>query len=303
MGASIRVNGKEIGQIADQYRRYTYRLAGLKATNTLEVVFDPSIMCGGRWMACTGGWDWAPYTNTAQARIPTFSKGIWKHVYIADVLHAAITHIVPQIKYAGEYPTTRLVDGSHGGFDVDVRLHIWAPTTTLADVGITGSWTKTGKTKQVQIPAGDSSVTLSMKASAADIKLWWPAGSGAQPLYNITATLSSHGGEALSGTRRVGFRMFALVTGNDTNPEYVKAHASTDGTDDMGMLWRVNGAVIWSKGANQIPMEELEGRMSADAHVQMVKMAVAGGMNTLRVWGGGTPCYYLFMPHFFRKIS
>ena len=36
-----------------------------------------------------------------------------------------------------------------------------------------------------------------------------------------------------------------------------------------------------------IPMEELEGRMSADAHAQLVASAAAANMNTLRVWGGG----------------
>ena len=37
-----------------------------------------------------------------------------------------------------------------------------------------------------------------------------------------------------------------------------------------GMLWRVNGMVMLSKGANMIPMEELEGRMNAEAHRQLV---------------------------------
>jgi hypothetical protein len=36
------------------------------------------------------------------------------------------------------------------------------------------------------------------------------------------------------------------------------------------MLWRVNGMVMLSKGANMIPMEELEGRMNAEAHRQLV---------------------------------
>ena len=40
-----------------------------------------------------------------------------------------------------------------------------------------------------------------------------------------------------------------------------------------------------------IPMEELEGRMDADAHHQLVQNAVDGGFNTLRVWGGG-----MFLP-------
>ena len=36
------------------------------------------------------------------------------------------------------------------------------------------------------------------------------------------------------------------------------------------MLWRVNGMIMLSKGANMIPMEELEGRMNAEAHRQLV---------------------------------
>ena len=58
-----------------------------------------------------------------------------------------------------------------------------------------------------------------------------------------------------------------------------------DGTAQLGMFWRVNGAAIFSKGANMIPMEELEGRMSDEAHRVLVQNAAEGGMNTLRVWG------------------
>jgi beta-mannosidase len=38
-------------------------------------------------------------------------------------------------------------------------------------------------------------------------------------------------------------------------------------------------------------MEELEGRIAANAHRQLVQTSVDGGMNTLRVWGGG-----MFLP-------
>jgi hypothetical protein len=30
----------------------------LQSENTLTVAFDRNIDCKGRWMACTGGWDW-----------------------------------------------------------------------------------------------------------------------------------------------------------------------------------------------------------------------------------------------------
>lgn len=63
MGARVIVNGQQIGEVADQFLRYTFPLnmnllrEGSNA-NTLELVFDKSVSCGGRWMACTGGWDW-----------------------------------------------------------------------------------------------------------------------------------------------------------------------------------------------------------------------------------------------------
>ena len=47
---------------------------------------------------------------------------------------------------------------------------------------------------------------------------------------------------------RVHFcRTFALVTGNDTDPEYVKKNLHADGTDTQGMLFRVNGEQ-WGEG-------------------------------------------------------
>jgi len=298
MGAKASINGKVIGSMADEYRRYEFVVPASMlqvGDNKLEVIFTKEVDCNGRWMACTGGWDWAPYSNTQEQGINTFSKGIWKSVYTVEVSSAAITAVVPQIFYSGEYPTSPLQDGSHGGFAVDVRVHLWATAATSGTVAISGDWGETAK-QTVQVPAGDSDVTLKMTASANQIKLWWPAGHGAQPLYNITTSFTPSTPTAAvmaspETIKRVGFRMFALVTGNDSDPAYVKANGNTDGTDVLGMLWRINGAVIWCKGANMIPMEELEGRMSADAHTQLVRNAVAGGLNTLRVWGGG-----MFLP-------
>ena len=53
------------------------------------------------------------------------------------------------------------------------------------------------------------------------------------------------------------------------------------------MMFRVNGAAMYSKGANMIPMEEMEGRLDSVAHRILVQSSVDAGMNTLRVWGGG----------------
>ena len=308
MGADVKVNGVLLGTVTDQFLRSSFPLnAGVlgasgSTKHTLELVFDPSISCGGRWMACTGGWDWAPYSNSEQNNAQTFSYGIWKSVYLARVAGhtgAAIVHVVPQIFYSGAYPTRALVDGAHGGFAVDVRVHLTVPGSSnqAGTLTASGDWGSSASRVTTLVP-GDNVVTLSLAASAAQIKLWWPAGTGAQPLYNISvafaATPVAHrpaAGSAIQAVRRVGFRVFALVTGNDTDAAYVAKAATEEGTGDFGMFWRVNGAPIMPRGANQIPMEELEGRMSGVAHRRLVQSAVDGGMNTLRVWGGG-----MFLP-------
>jgi hypothetical protein len=65
MGAHVWVGGKLIGNITDQFLRYVFPLDnaagedgdGVPCISTLSVVFDPTIDCGGRWMACSGGHD------------------------------------------------------------------------------------------------------------------------------------------------------------------------------------------------------------------------------------------------------
>lgn len=326
MGAAVRVNGELLGRTTDQFLRYEFPLAAsvlLKGgtpsatartrtrtstsdrnvtAHSLTVEFSPTIDCEGRWMGCSGGWDWAPYTTTASAGIPTFTKGIWKSVYVAEIATVAVKHMVPQIKYLGEYPTSPLNEAAHAGFKVDVKAHLWATAATTGTIAVAGSWGQAERFA-VTVPAGDSVSVVSLHVAAPAVKLWWPAGHGAQPLYNLTLSFEpgaadSHPPSAtpvattiISATRKIGFRVFAVVTGNDTNPVWVKSNTNSDGTGRHGMYWRINGAAILAKGANMIPMEELEGRMSAGAHRQLVVNAVDGGMNTLRVWGGG-----IFLP-------
>ena len=91
--------------------------------------------------------------------------------------------------------------------------------------------------------------------------------------------------------RTIGFRFVALVTGNDTSPSYVAAAKGQQGTEHLGMLFRVNGAALFARGANMIPMEELEGRLDAQAHRVLVQSAAAARFNIFRFWGGG-----MFLP-------
>ena len=75
MSATISLNGAVIGHTTNQFLRYTFSLAAaaaagarLGADNTLAVAFDAADQTTeGRWMACTGGWDWCVAATAAAA--------------------------------------------------------------------------------------------------------------------------------------------------------------------------------------------------------------------------------------------
>ena len=96
MGAMIYIDGELVGNTTNQFRRYTFSLPAVAAKSsnsswsddlgmrqhTVRVTLDPRIDVKGRFMGCTGGWDWAPYSNTfnADSGALSFSSGIWKSV-------------------------------------------------------------------------------------------------------------------------------------------------------------------------------------------------------------------------------
>jgi beta-mannosidase len=212
MGAEIELNGIKLGMALDQFSRWEYDVTETLLSpledglNTLEVSFDSATCVNGRFMACTGGWDWAPYTTTRSAgtHANTFTKGLWKSVYVVGMSEGvAISHVVPQIKYRGAYPTQRLVDGAHSGFDVTVRVFFAqlssAQSSAHSSVVVSGEltvdteWGST-KTVAVTVPADRTKyVTIDISAEAKDILLWWPNGLGDTHLYqlNVTFTPSS----------------------------------------------------------------------------------------------------------------
>lgn len=82
----------------------------------------------------------------------------------------------------------------------------------------------------------------------------------------------------------------ALVTINESDDvEFGRASSQQDseGSGSHGMYFRVNGAVLLSRGANFIPMDQLEGRLSHNAHRVAIQSAADAHMNMLRIWGGG----------------
>ena len=99
-------------------------------------------------------------------------------------------------------------------------------------------------------------------------KLWYPAGYGAQPLYQLEVSI---GGE--TRRQRLGLRKLEIHTE----------------ADEVGrpLVVRINGKSIFCKGANWIPLDAMPQRYTRQAYRNLLGTARAAHMNMLRVWGGG----------------
>lgn len=294
MGATVELNDVQLGHVTDQHVRYTFPVSSvLKGTqNVLKVRFDGT-STDGRYMACSGGWDWAPISNTFEGLDHTFSKGIWKHVYLTVVPpgDAAIMHVVPHTFFLGSHATAPLADGNHGGFQVKVRVHLFGgPHGATSNLVAKGSWGAEASSPTLTVAEGDErAVEVTLNATASQVKLWWPVGYGGQPLYHVNVSFGS-----AKASRRIGFRVAAIVTSNDTDTEVAARAKDEEGSGTHGLYFRVNGAAIMAFGSNMIPMDEMEGRYSAEAHRQVLISARDGRMNFIRIWGGG-----VFLPEEF----
>ena len=259
MGARVSLNGRRLGEVRDQFLRYTFALpAGLlrppPAENAIEIAFDTRLATDGRFAACSGGWDWAPRTDAWAGEAKVFSFGIWRSVYLAVAAPASvlITHVVPLVRYRGAAPAAGvpLVDGHHAGFRVDVRVHVRCAAAACAGtLSLEPSWVcGAAARRDVSFASGESNVTLSVDATAESVRLWWPAGLGrSQPLYKVgVAFAPKAAGGVVRASRRIGFRHLALV--RSTHDPREAARAAAEGSGRHTMVLRE-----WCRAAGAAP--------------------------------------------------
>ena len=298
MGATIELNGVWLGNVTDQFLRYQFPVPGsqLRASNELCVSFGAElrVATGGRFTR-SGQIDWAPESQTldpTNVDRTTFGFGIWKSVYVVPLpaSTAAIAQLGVQTFYAGGHPTSLLPDAGHAGFNVSITLDLLATTDCNGTASVVGSWPgAVPHAQKVSLRMGTTSVTLRLSAEQTrQVRLWQPNGHGEQVLYNVTASFASDvsGGALATTSRRIGFRHIALVTIDDTDAHDRAAAALTTGTGQRTMYFRVNGAALYARGGNKIPMDLLEGRMTAVGHRRLVQSAAEAHFTMLRLWGG-----------------
>ncbi len=191
---------------------------------------------------CQFGWDWGPRFVTA---------GIWRGLR----LEARTTNRLAHVHVAQTH---------HQNGDVSLSLspELQSPAQRV--------------TYWVTLSLGGRGVvtTSELGFEVPSPQLWWPAGQGEQPLYDLVVTARDAQGRDLGTiTKRIGLRTIVL----DCSP------------DQWGESFRflVNGRPVFIKGANWIPADSFATRLDRAAYARDLNAAVLANMNCIRVWGGG----------------
>ncbi|UXN73427.1 hypothetical protein N8D56_21520 [Devosia sp. A8/3-2] len=133
------------------------------------------------------------------------------------------------------------VDQAHGQHSVElaIKTHIFA--FAHGEVEIEHTIDGQTITDKIVVNKGDNVVTHNL--TIHNPKLWWPAGQGAQPLYDLVTNLE---GEKTS--RKIGLRKLEWVIEKDEI--------------DHSFKCRINGRDITMMGANWIPADAIPSRIT-----------------------------------------
>jgi beta-mannosidase len=199
------------------------------------------------------GWDWGPTFVTSGIWRPA-SLSLWDDAKIAD-LHIEQKDITAEVAR------------------VNAQVEILSSIDTAASVKL--SYQHDGKKVETTLPIelhpGSNLINLPVEIRRP--ALWFPAGYGAQAIYQFTADVVI--GTRVPDSRTVKTGLRSIVLRRDP--------------DKWGRSFElvVNGIPIFAKGADVIPFDSFPSRVTTASYKQILQSAVDANMNMIRNWGGG----------------
>lgn len=189
-------------------------------------------------LTCFRGWDWGPVLNT---------NGPWRPVRL-ETYHSRIADL--RIDYK-----------------LDSNLKSASGTITGKVEGLSGKTVAfVAQIEDNVVFKGsadvDSNGIAKVEFHVNEPKLWYPHGYGAQPLYKVTAIVSTGEVDLHSATRQIGFRKGELV----------------QQPDDIGktFFFRINGVDVFCGGSDWIPADSFTPRVTAEKYRKWLEMMVDG---------------------------
>jgi len=259
----ICINGYYVGSTSNRFRRWAWDVKPLlhEGENHLEGVFQDAEAVSGqlsealdhpvpmsgvgfvphinliRKPAYHGGWDWGPKCMFTGFDGPL--ELIPVNVARVDYLRSTQDH------------------SRAGRCTVTLTAELFSPEggRTLVEFRCGDKVAR----KKVSLAPGVNTLTQSFVIRKP--RLWWPAGMGEQPLYDISVSAD---GQTLS--KKIGLRTIEV---------------------GENLAFRVNGVPVKALGANWIPCETDPALETPERYRDLLTSARDANMNMIRLWGGG----------------
>ncbi len=268
--ASISLNGTPVLETQNAHRTYRADIshAAKIGANRLEIrLHSVTRECDARAAAqpfpIPDHGENSPIRNGNMLRKPQCDFGWdWNIALAASGIYGAL-----QLEPAEAQRIERLaISQDHSGEGVIVTIAAHLDGAAAGDAALNVAFG--GMQKRVEVPQGIEDPVLIAEFHLANPELWWPAGQGLQPLYDLSVQLGAQTEE-----RRIGLRHIELVS----EPDEI----------GRSFVLKVNGRPIFCKGANWIPADALAGRIDPLEVEELLQSAVLANMNMIRIWGGG----------------
>jgi beta-mannosidase len=270
--ATILINGQVVLEAQNCFRRYRPDVSSALrvGVNKIEIKFHSNIRVAAEKQAaqpffipyiaqnspiangnmlrkpsCHFGWDW----NLAIAPF-----GLYGEIVLKKHEMARIEHVQTRQHH--------LDDGS-----VKLVAEVVLQTEFVSGNAVV-EFEFNGRKCRREIDLGSGARHVSETFDIKAPKLWWPAGSGVQHLYELAVTCGSEVQKL-----RIGLRKIELLTTPDES--------------GSRFAFRVNGHEIYCRGANWIPADALPSQATPLLSRKLLQAAADANMNMLRVWGGG----------------
>ena len=264
--AKVYLNDSLILLADNMFRSWEVNVKGiLRSENKINIKFDPPSKIEKEKQIALGyklpggnrvfsrkagfhyGWDWGAKISTA---------GIWKDIELLcwDICNITDLYITQD----------NLTDSI-----ANLTLNIELESLSKKNITIT---TYNGICDNFKLKKGENQIAL--KINIINPELWWPRGYGKQKIYKIPIIISDENGIIHKKNEQIGLRNIKLIT-KDNNG------------NNSGFSFLINDKFIFMKGANYIPQDNLQNRVTNKKYEQILKDVMDANMNMLRVWGGG----------------
>jgi len=266
--ATIFLNDSIIGETNNAFKTYIFDIKKTaKLTNKLRIVFTktdeietvlanknpyklpPDTRIYTRKAQFQYGWDWGPVLNTS---------GIWKDVSIKSWNDYKVDNIYIKQEKLTNTKATLLAEITIKS-DVELESEITAKVDSL------------NFNKKIQLKKGIHTYTIPLEIE--NPQLWWTFNLGDPHLYQFEFELTSNGIIKDKKSIKKGIRTIKLISERDSIGE--------------SFYFELNGKPVYMKGANYIPQNSFQNKVSDQHYEKILSDVVKSNMNMLRVWGGG----------------